>query len=215
MNFKKIKTKITFAKISPFAAVSLALFLAGIFSFGVSKTGQHLATATSEKPIAKTVKKQDTSPDPAKAFIVSQSPQYTGESIKKEAISAPTQVPEQSYTTVTTTTSSTSQQNTTNSNQEKKVNLSINGGSSLDVKISEGINQCDVLTNALSQGKIQSLNMRYDNSLGSYAVYQINGIGQTNSVWWTYKVNGQSPSQGCSFVRANANDSIEWKYIGS
>jgi hypothetical protein len=85
----------------------------------------------------------------------------------------------------------------------------------LDVKIPEGANQCDVLSNALSQGKIQSLNMRYDNSLGSNAVYQINGQGQANSVWWTYKVNGQAPAQGCSYVKAQDGDNIEWKYIGS
>lgn len=57
--------------------------------------------------------------------------------------------------------------------------------------------------------------MRYNNDLGSYGVYQINGIGKDNAIWWTYTVNGQSPSQGCSYIKANNNDKVEWKYIGS
>ncbi len=99
--------------------------------------------------------------------------------------------------------------------QQNQVNLVINGGAGLSVNINSGDNQCNVLTRALEQGKIQSLNMRFNDSLGSDAVYQINGIGKENSVWWTYKVNGQSPSQGCSYIKANNNDSIEWQYIGS
>lgn len=97
----------------------------------------------------------------------------------------------------------------------EQVHLSINGSSSFNVVVNKDSNQCDVLSKALEQGKISSLNMRYDKTYETYAVYQINGIGKENSVWWVYTVNGQSPSQGCSYIKTNNGDNIEWKYIGS
>ena len=98
---------------------------------------------------------------------------------------------------------------------EDKINVSITGISSFDLSITQGANHCDVLSKALSQGKISSLNMKYDDNLKTYAIYQINGLGKDNSVWWVYEVNGKSPSQGCSLVKVNNGDKIEWKYIGS
>lgn len=95
-----------------------------------------------------------------------------------------------------------------------QVNLSING-QGFDLSLEPGKNQCEVLSEALAQGKIQSLNMKYDENLKSYAIYQINEIGKENSVWWVYEVNGQSPSQGCSYIKANNGDQIKWRYIGS
>lgn len=95
-----------------------------------------------------------------------------------------------------------------------KVLLTINGSSAGSVNVSSGANQCDVLSQALSEGGIKSLNMRYNSDLGTYGVYQINGIGQENAVWWVYKVNGQSPNQGCSFIKVNNGDSVEWSYLG-
>lgn len=95
------------------------------------------------------------------------------------------------------------------------VSLSIAGSSVGSFEIPQGSNQCDVLTQALSQGKIQSLNMRYNSDMGTNAVYQINGVGKENSVWWTFKVNGQSPSQGCSYIKTNSGDSVLWEYIGN
>ncbi len=95
------------------------------------------------------------------------------------------------------------------------VNLNLIPGSNFSVTVNEGSNQCDVLSQALEQGKISSLNMRFDPNYNSKAVYQINGVGKENSVWWTYKVNGQSPSQGCSLTKANNGDNIEWEYKGS
>jgi hypothetical protein len=83
------------------------------------------------------------------------------------------------------------------------------------VSIPDGANQCDVLSKALEQGKITQLNMRYDSNYKTYAVYQINGLGKENSIWWVYKVNGQSPNQGCSYIKANSGDNIEWRYIGT
>lgn len=96
-----------------------------------------------------------------------------------------------------------------------KVNLTVNGSGAFPVEVSSGANQCDVLSQALAIGKIQSLNMRFNSDMGTYAVYQINGIGKDNSVWWTYKVNGQSPQQGCSYVKVNNGDNSEWSYIGN
>lgn len=96
-----------------------------------------------------------------------------------------------------------------------QVNVSVTSGGSFSVTIPEGSNQCEVLSKALEQGKISSLNMRFESNFGSNAVYQINGLGKENSVWWGYKVNGQSPSQGCSYIKANSGDNIEWEYKGS
>ncbi len=103
----------------------------------------------------------------------------------------------------------------TKEEQGLAVSLNINGSLVGSFGIPQDSNQCDVLTHALSQGKIQSLNMRFNNDLGTNAVYQINGIGKENTVWWTFKVNGQSPSQGCSYIKANNGDNIVWEYIGN
>jgi hypothetical protein len=97
----------------------------------------------------------------------------------------------------------------------EQVFLSINGGTVLSIDVSSGANQCDVLNAALSQGKIQSLNMRYNQDMQTYAVYQIDGVGKESAVWWVYKVNNTSPSQGCSYVKAHTGDSIIWEYKGS
>jgi len=99
--------------------------------------------------------------------------------------------------------------------QGLKVSLSIGGSSVETIDLPAGANQCDVLTQALSQGKIQSLNMRYNNDMGTNAVYQINGIGKENTVWWIFKINGQSPSQGCSYIKVNDGDNTEWNYLGN
>ncbi|HSA83472.1 MAG TPA: DUF4430 domain-containing protein, partial [Patescibacteria group bacterium] len=98
---------------------------------------------------------------------------------------------------------------------EKKtftVSLSVNGSGVGNVTLEEGANQCDVLTKALEQGKISQLLIRYVSSLGTNGVYQINGIGKDNAVWWVYTVNGTSPTQGCSFVSAQSGDTVAWEY---
>lgn len=96
-----------------------------------------------------------------------------------------------------------------------QVTVSINSLPNFTVSVNEGSNQCDVLSKSLEQGKIGSLNMKYDKNYETYAVYQINGIGKENSVWWVYTVNGKSPSKGCSHIKASNNDNVEWKYMGS
>lgn len=94
-----------------------------------------------------------------------------------------------------------------------QVTVDING-SSFSMTVSSGSNHCDVLQEALHEGKISSLNMSFNSSMNSNAVYQINGLGQTNQVWWVYKVNGQSPAVGCSQVPVHNNDQASWTYIG-
>jgi len=103
----------------------------------------------------------------------------------------------------------------TSAPQTIKLTLTINGASLGTLDIPQGSNQCDVLNLALSTGKIQSLNMRYNNDFGTNAVYQINGVGKENAVWWGFNVNGQSPSQGCSYIKVNNNDNVLWEYVGN
>jgi hypothetical protein len=57
--------------------------------------------------------------------------------------------------------------------------------------------------------------MRYNADYGTNAVYQINGIGKENAVWWGFKVNGQSPTQGCSYIKVNNGDNVLWEYAGN
>ena len=103
----------------------------------------------------------------------------------------------------------------TSAPQDLMISLIINGSSVGSMNVTNGSNQCDVLSQALSQGKIQSLNMRYNNDMGTNAVYQINGLGKENAVWWVFKINGQSPSQGCSYIKVNNGDNILWEYLGN
>lgn len=98
--------------------------------------------------------------------------------------------------------------------QINHLNISINNSTGFTLLIEDGANQCDVLSKSLSDGKIASLNMKYDSRYNTYGVYQINGIGKENQIWWTFSVNGTNPPQGCSQVKANNNDNIVWTYIG-
>jgi hypothetical protein len=91
------------------------------------------------------------------------------------------------------------------------VSLSVNGHPKGTVRLASGSSQCDVLSQALAEGVISSLDMRYNSQQGSYGVYVIDGIGDPGSVWWTYTVNGYSPP-GCSHVPADDGDSVNWQY---
>jgi len=142
-------------------------------------------------------------------------PSASPKPIKKVAVyQSPTPAPTQTLSSTPTPTQASTPAPTPVA-QTNQVSLSINGSPAFSVSVIEGANQCDLLNKALEEGKISSLNMRYDSNLGAYAVYQINGLGKENSVWWTYKVNGQSPPQGCSYIKAKEGDSVEWEYIGS
>ncbi len=219
LNFKKLKIKSPLPKFTAYAIVLLALIFAGSVSFVLAQvTSSTKRDTTASKTTV--VRKSYVNPTPKqteKKLSITQTPQTT-----KVAISQLSPTPTVSISTSQTGSNPTVIQNSsaqpttppTVTVAENKVSVSINGTSSFEVKVAVGSNQCDVLSKASQDGKI-SLNMRYDNSLGSNAVYQINGLGRDNSVWWTYTVNGQSPSQGCSFVKANNGDNVEWKYIGS
>lgn len=98
--------------------------------------------------------------------------------------------------------------------QQITLEMSIDGGSSFSLNLEQGKNHCDALNQALSEGKISSLNMQYNSSFGSFGVYQINGLGKEGQVWWVYEVNDKSPPFGCSQVQVKDGDKVKWKYIG-
>lgn len=95
-----------------------------------------------------------------------------------------------------------------------RIAVNINNQSNFTLSLPATANQCDVLSTALSEGKISQLDMRYNQSHGSYGVYKINSVGKSDAVWWVFTVNGVSPNKGCSHVKVNNNDQISWKYIG-
>jgi hypothetical protein len=93
--------------------------------------------------------------------------------------------------------------------------LSINGQAKGNVTLPVGSDQCDVLSQALTDGVISSLDMSYSAQYGTEAVYVIDGIGDPSSVWWTYTVNGHAPPYGCAYVTAHNGDSVNWQYVKS
>lgn len=100
--------------------------------------------------------------------------------------------------------------------EKSKISLtmSIDGGSSFSLSIDEGKNHCEALEKAKIDGKIASLNMKYDSSLGSYGVFQINDVGVDGQVWWVYEVNDKKVPLGCSHTEVKDGDSVKWKYLG-
>lgn len=100
------------------------------------------------------------------------------------------------------------------SSDKATIHVSIDGASSFSLELDKGKNQCEVLQQALQDNKISQLLMKYDNSLDSTGIYQINGIGKENAVWWTYEVNGKAPTSGCNHIAANHDDRVFWKYVG-
>ena len=103
----------------------------------------------------------------------------------------------------------------TKTEQKIKVSLSINGLSVGQVDMTSDQNQCDILTQALVQKKIKSLDMRYNQDFKTSVVYLVNGIGKKDSVWWGFKINGKSPDQGCSYINVKNGDSTDWSYLGN
>lgn len=99
--------------------------------------------------------------------------------------------------------------------QEVTATLMVNNTVQGTVKLTVGSNQCDVLSQALADGIISQLTMKYDSRYKSHAVYQINGQGDANSVWWVYEVNDQKVSRGCDGVTVHDGDKANWKYIRS
>lgn len=93
------------------------------------------------------------------------------------------------------------------------VSLSVNGSYKGQATLPGSSNQCDVLSAALQEGIISDLDMRYNAQYKTYAVYVIDGIGESDAVWWTYAVNGKSPPLGCSNTAVHGGDSVNWQYI--
>lgn len=93
------------------------------------------------------------------------------------------------------------------------VSLSVNGTLKGSVSLPAGSNQCDILSLALANGIIGSLDMRYSAQYQTQAVYVIDGIGDPGTVWWTYKVNGKAPPYGCGAMTAHDGDQVSWQYV--
>jgi hypothetical protein len=93
------------------------------------------------------------------------------------------------------------------------VSLSVNDIYQGTVNVSSAGTQCDVLQNAFDDGVLDSLDMRYNAQYKTYAVYVINGQGDSGSVWWTYTVNGKSPPYGCTGTKVKGGDGVNWKYV--
>ncbi len=95
------------------------------------------------------------------------------------------------------------------------LNLSIDSQVKGMVMVTAGSSQCNVLSQALAEGVISSLDMRYSSQYGTEGVYVIDGLGDPGTVWWTYKVNGTPPPYGCSYTTAHNGDSVNWQYVKS
>ncbi len=95
------------------------------------------------------------------------------------------------------------------------VSLSVNGHAKGTVRLASGGSQCDVLSQALAEGVISSLDMRYSQAYGTEGVYVIDRQGDHDVVWWTYQVNGHSPPYGCGYTTAHDGDSVNWQYVKS
>lgn len=93
------------------------------------------------------------------------------------------------------------------------VKLSVNDVYKGEVTLLQTSNQCDVLQKALESGVISSLDMRYSNQYKTYAIYAIEGQGDSGAIWWAYTVNGKSPPYGCSGTKVAAGDLVNWKYV--
>lgn len=111
-------------------------------------------------------------------------------------------------------TSSPTQPATQSQPSSVMVTLDVDSKLAGDVKVAASANQCDVLTDALVQEIISSLDMRYFSNLASYGVFVINGQGNSDEVWWTYSVNGKSPPVGCSEMGVSDGETINWQYTG-
>ena len=93
------------------------------------------------------------------------------------------------------------------------VALSVNGVAKGSVSLTQGSNHCNVLSAALNPGLISSLDMRYSSQYNTNAVYKINGQGDANNIWWTFRVNGASPPYGCSRLLVKNGDQVNWQYV--
>lgn len=82
--------------------------------------------------------------------------------------------------------------------------------SNFTIEVEDGINACDLLVKAKTEGKISSLTLddSYLATFNTLLVTEINGF----SNYWVFKVNGESP-MGCSLINLKNNDQIVWEFI--
>ena len=97
--------------------------------------------------------------------------------------------------------------------QDIQVTLYINNVNKGQIQLDSGMSHCQVLSQALQQGAIQNLDMRYSEQYNTMAVYVINGLGEANEIWWAYRVNGKPPPFGCSKIIAQNGDQVVWSYV--
>lgn len=98
--------------------------------------------------------------------------------------------------------------------RQLKVTLSLNNEKPMELLIPEGSNQCDVLRKAKEDGKIKDLNMKWSENFRTDSVYQINGVGKPDQVWWVFTINDNEVPSGCTAVKVNDGDKVNWKYLG-
>lgn len=87
--------------------------------------------------------------------------------------------------------------------------------SAMTINLPSGSDHCAVLTRALADGKINELDMRFNEEFKTNSVFIINGIGKTDSPWWVYKINGTDAPAGCTQVKVAPGDKILWEYLGT
>jgi hypothetical protein len=208
-----------FKKLLPFAIIFSVLILAGTVSYGLYLLEKNQPTnepATDTVIVEKIISESSPSPTPSSSPL----PQPKKITKPKSTVQPSPQLipqPSQSPQTVTVANPEPSKPPTPSPTpviQKYQISVSIDGGSAFSLAIEEGKNHCDVLSQALQEGKLSSLNMQFNSSYNSYGVYQINGLGQTDQVWWGYKINDKSPAYGCSYIKVQNNDDVRWTYVG-
>lgn len=225
-NIKKIKTKLTKKlksfNLQPVLAIILGVSLLSLINFGFVNANKYKNANNLESEQSQTVSSRS-SEDPQQADQTraeeSNQPslgQSEAEDAKLNSTNQSTKPGNQSSSGAQTTSSSASSVSPAPAQQAPTtldVKLSVNGAYAGTLSLSPGANQCDVLSLALQKGLISSLDMRYSSAQKSMGIYKINGIGDPDSIWWVYTVNGKSPPLGCSGIKVGDGDSVNWKYI--
>lgn len=207
-------------KILPLLIVLTGLTLTGAFTYGLSlvlpplESNPVKSISLTETDPTPTPTPQDSKLDSVSITITPTSTPTTlsandtnpTSQITPSSTPIPTNPPSPTSTTPPTTTPAPT--------ARLQLTLQIDNDPPFNLEVDSPKNHCQVLEAALAQGKLSSLNLKFFPSFSSYAVYQINGLGDTNQVWWTYSINGQQPPYGCSQVMVNQGDVIHWTYAG-
>ena len=229
-----------FREIIPALVIFSVLLFAGSVSFAFAPKSAH-TIAADEPRVVETVKEEvgfsplsKHSPQTkqvlgiaAKVVLNSSTPSFTPKaSVLPSPSSVPTSVPVQTIvvrnvTEVVNTPAPTSTATPAPSIEPSPtptpltVNIEVNspaGKSNFSLKITDGMNACEILQKAKDEGKIASLTLddKYLESFGTLLVAEMNGYS-TN---WVFTVNGESP-MGCSLSFPKSGDQIVWTYLTS